>query len=468
VVIAAITSCTNTSNPAVMLGAGLVARKALARGMQVKPWVKTSLAPGSKVVTEYLEKTAVQEDLDALGFNLVGYGCTTCIGNSGPLPEHISAAIKQGDLVVSSVLSGNRNFEGRVHQEVRANWLASPPLVVAYAIAGTTRIDLTRDPIALDDQGREVFLRDIWPSNEEIADLVAQVSAEMFERQYADVFTGPDAWRAIDVAESGTYGWENSTYIKQPPFFTVGGDLDQPAEVSDARILALLGDSVTTDHISPAGAIQPDSPAGQYLQQHAVDVADFNSYGSRRGNHEVMMRGTFANIRIRNEMVPGIEGGYTRHVPSGDQVSIYDAAIRYQGEGTPLVVIAGKEYGTGSSRDWAAKGTRLLGVKAVIAESFERIHRSNLIGMGVLPLQFREGEGRASLNLSGEEIVDVRLPDGVTEISPRQDIEVVIKRGTDTRRVTVQSRIDTENEIAYFKSGGILQYVLNNLVREAG
>ncbi len=468
VVIAAITSCTNTSNPAVMLGAGLVARKALARGMQVKPWVKTSLAPGSKVVTEYLEKTAVQDDLDALGFNLVGYGCTTCIGNSGPLPEHISAAIKQGDLVVSSVLSGNRNFEGRVHQEVRANWLASPPLVVAYAIAGTTRIDLTRDPIALDDQGREVFLRDIWPSNEEIADLVAQVSAEMFERQYADVFTGPDAWRAIDVAESGTYGWENSTYIKQPPFFTVGGDLDQPAEVSDARILALLGDSVTTDHISPAGAIQPDSPAGQYLQQHAVDVADFNSYGSRRGNHAVMMRSTFANIRIRNEMVPGIEGGYTRHVPSGDQVSIYDAAIRYQGEGTPLVVIAGKEYGTGSSRDWAAKGTRLLGVKAVIAESFERIHRSNLIGMGVLPLQFREGEGRASLNLSGEEIVDVRLPDGVTEISPRQDIEVVIKRGTDTRRVTVQSRIDTENEIAYFKSGGILQYVLNNLVREAG
>jgi aconitate hydratase len=468
VVIAAITSCTNTSNPAVMLGAGLVARKALARGIKVKPWVKTSLAPGSKVVTEYLEKTAVQDDLDALGFNLVGYGCTTCIGNSGPLPEHISAAINQGDLVVSSVLSGNRNFEGRVHQEVRANWLASPPLVVAYAIAGTTRIDLTNDPIALDGEGNEVFLRDIWPSNQEIADVVAQVSAEMFDRQYADVFTGPDAWRAIDVAESGTYGWENSTYIKQPPFFTVGGDLDQSAEVSDARILALLGDSVTTDHISPAGAIQPDSPAGQYLQQHAVDVADFNSYGSRRGNHEVMMRGTFANIRIRNEMVPGVEGGYTRHVPSGDQVSIYDAAVRYQGEGTPLVVIAGKEYGTGSSRDWAAKGTRLLGVKAVIAESFERIHRSNLIGMGVLPLQFREGEGRASLNLSGEEIVDVRLPDGVTEISPRQNIEVVIKSGTDTRRVTVQSRLDTENEIAYFKSGGILQYVLNNLVREAG
>ncbi len=467
VVIAAITSCTNTSNPAVMLGAGLVARKALARGIKVKPWVKTSLAPGSKVVTEYLEKTAVQDDLDALGFNLVGYGCTTCIGNSGPLPDHISAAINQGDLVVSSVLSGNRNFEGRVHQEVRTNWLASPPLVVAYALAGTTRIDLTSDPIAVDDAGNEVFLRDIWPSNQEIAEVVAQVSAEMFDRQYADVFTGPEAWRAIDVTESGTYVWENSTYIKQPPFFTVGGDLDQSAEVSDARILALLGDSVTTDHISPAGAIQPDSPAGQYLQQHAVDVADFNSYGSRRGNHEVMMRGTFANIRIRNEMVPGVEGGYTRHIPSGDQVSIYDAAVRYQGEGTPLVVIAGKEYGTGSSRDWAAKGTRLLGVKAVIAESFERIHRSNLIGMGVLPLQFREGEGRASLDLSGEEIVDVRLPDGVNEISPRQDIELVIKSGTDARRVTVQSRLDTENEIAYFRSGGILQYVLNNLVREA-
>ncbi|MFP6815199.1 MAG: aconitate hydratase AcnA, partial [Pseudomonadales bacterium] len=357
VVIAAITSCTNTSNPAVMLGAGLVAKKARALGLKVKPWVKTSLAPGSKVVTEYLERAGVQEDLDALGFNLVGYGCTTCIGNSGPLPEHISQAIGEADLVVASVLSGNRNFEGRVHQEVRTNWLASPPLVVAYAIAGTTRIDLGSDPIAKDGAGTDVYLRDIWPSNREIADAVALVSADMFDRQYADVFTGTDAWRAIDIAESGTYGWESSTYIKQPPFFSVGGDLDQSVEVSGARILALLGDSVTTDHISPAGAIQASSPAGEYLQQLAVDVKNFNSYGSRRGNHEVMMRGTFANTRIRNEMVPGVEGGFTRHVPSADQLSIYDAAMRYQGEGTPLVVIGGKEYGTGSSRDWAAKGT---------------------------------------------------------------------------------------------------------------
>ncbi len=468
VVIAAITSCTNTSNPAVMLGAGLVARNALARGLTVKPWVKTSLAPGSKVVTEYLEKAGLQDDLDALGFNLVGYGCTTCIGNSGPLPEPISAAIGEGDLVVSSVLSGNRNFEGRVHQEVRANWLASPPLVVAYAIAGTCRIDLSRDPIGQDQNGNDVFLKDIWPSNAEIAEVVGQVSAEMFERQYADVFTGPQAWRDIDVTDSATYGWEESTYIKQPPFFSVGGDLEQGIEVAGARILALLGDSVTTDHISPAGAIQPDSPAGQYLQQHGVDVKDFNSYGSRRGNHEVMMRGTFANIRIKNEMVPGVEGGYTRHVPTGDQLSIYDAAVRYQGEGTPLVVFAGKEYGTGSSRDWAAKGTRLLGVKAVVAESFERIHRSNLIGMGVLPLQFKDGDSRTSLGLSGDETVDIRLPDGVREVKPRQDLTLVIRTPDgESREVNVMSRLDTDNEIAYFKSGGILQYVLNNLVAGA-
>ncbi len=468
VVIAAITSCTNTSNPAVMLGAGLVARKALARGLKVKPWVKTSLAPGSKVVTEYLEKTGTQDDLDALGFNLVGYGCTTCIGNSGPLPEPISAAINGGDLVVSSVLSGNRNFEGRVHQEVRTNWLASPPLVVAYAIAGTTRVDLSREPIGQDDAGNDVFLREIWPSNAEIADAVAQVSEDMFERQYGDVFTGPEAWQAIDVAASGTYSWDNSTYIKQPPFFSVGEDLDQGVTVDGARILALLGDSVTTDHISPAGAIQPDSPAGQYLQQHAVDVKEFNSYGSRRGNHEVMMRGTFANIRIRNEMVPGTEGGYTTHVPSGEALSIYDAAVRYQGEGTPLVVIAGKEYGTGSSRDWAAKGTRLLGVKAVVAESFERIHRSNLIGMGVLPLVFKDGDSRATLGLTGDEIIDIHLPDGVTEVTPRQEL-ILRVHGADgsTREVTVMSRLDTDNEIAYFKSGGILQYVLNNLVQGA-
>ncbi len=468
VVIAAITSCTNTSNPAVMLGAGLVARNALARGLKVKPWVKTSLAPGSKVVTEYLNKAELQDDLDALGFNLVGYGCTTCIGNSGPLPEPISAAINSGDLVVSSVLSGNRNFEGRVHQEVRTNWLASPPLVVAYAIAGTCRIDLSKDPIGQDGNGKDVYLKDIWPSNAEIASVVGKVTSSMFAEQYADVFTGPEAWRNIDVTDSGTYSWEESTYIKQPPFFSVGGDLDQEAEVAGARILALLGDSVTTDHISPAGAIQPDSPAGQYLQQHGVDVADFNSYGSRRGNHEVMMRGTFANIRIKNEMVPGVEGGYTKHVPSGDQLSIYDAAVRYQGEGTPLVIFAGKEYGTGSSRDWAAKGTRLLGVKAVVAESFERIHRSNLIGMGVLPLQFKEGDSRKSLGLGGDEIVDIRLPKGASGIKARQDMVLVIK-GADgkSREITVASRLDTDNEIAYFKSGGILQYVLNNLVEAA-
>ncbi|MEM9621332.1 MAG: aconitate hydratase AcnA [Pseudomonadota bacterium] len=467
VVIAAITSCTNTSNPAVMIGAGLVAQKAAARGLSVQPWVKTSLAPGSKVVTEYLEATGLQDALDNLGFNLVGYGCTTCIGNSGPLPPHISAAINAGDLVVSSVLSGNRNFEGRVHQEVRTNWLASPPLVVAYALAGTTRINLAEDPIGQDADGKDVMLADIWPSNAEIAARVEEVSTEMFDRQYADVFTGPEAWRAIQVDAGGTYGWEESTYIKQPPFFSVGGDLEQTIGVQGARVLALLGDSVTTDHISPAGAIQPDSPAGHYLQQRGVDVADFNSYGSRRGNHEVMMRGTFANIRIRNEMVPGVEGGYTRHVPSDEQLSIYDAAMRYEGEGTPLVVIGGKEYGTGSSRDWAAKGTRLLGVKAVLVESFERIHRSNLIGMGVLPLQFREGDSRTTLGLTGDEIIDVQLPDGATE-SPRQPVQVTIHRADGIEHsLTVDSRLDTENEIAYFKAGGILQYVLNNLVAEA-
>ncbi|MCP5181582.1 MAG: aconitate hydratase AcnA [Pseudomonadales bacterium] len=468
VVIAAITSCTNTSNPAVMLAAGLVAQKAVARGLNVKPWVKTSLAPGSKVVTEYLEKTGLQSDLDRIGFNLVGYGCTTCIGNSGPLPEAISAAISAGDLVVSSVLSGNRNFEGRVHQEVRTNWLASPPLVVAFALAGTTRIDLGTAPIGKGKDGKDVFLKDIWPSNKEVADAVAAVSADMFDRQYGDVFTGPAAWQAIDVKQSGTYGWENSTYIKQPPFFSTEGQLEQSAEVSGARILALLGDSVTTDHISPAGEIQPDSPAGHYLQQNGVQVADFNSYGSRRGNHEVMMRGTFANIRIKNEMVPGVEGGYTRHIPSGEQLSIYDASMRYQGQGTPLVVIAGKEYGTGSSRDWAAKGTRLLGVNAVIAESFERIHRSNLIGMGILPLQFKDGDSRKSLGLTGDEIVDIRLGAAETTLRPRQDMVVTFAGAGGSKEVTVMSRIDTDNEIEYFKCGGILQYVLNNLVANAG
>ena len=464
VVIAAITSCTNTSNPAVMLGAGLVAQKALAKGLTVQPWVKTSLAPGSKVVTEYLEATGLQDALDELGFNLVGYGCTTCIGNSGPLPQHISEGINAGDLVVASVLSGNRNFEGRVHQEVRTNWLASPPLVVAYAIAGTSRINLAEDPIGQDADGNDVMLADIWPSNAEVNAVVQEVSRDMFSTQYADVYTGPDAWRAIDVTSEATYGWENSTYIKEPPFFSVGGELDQTIGVQGASILALLGDSVTTDHISPAGAIQPDSPAGHYLQQNGVDVADFNSYGSRRGNHEVMMRGTFANIRIRNEMVPGIEGGYTKHVPTGDELSIFDAAMRYAGEETPLVVIAGKEYGTGSSRDWAAKGTRLLGVKAVLAESFERIHRSNLIGMGVLPLQFRAGDGRAALNLTGDEKIDIAIPEGATE-TPKQSVLVTVQRADgSSQTVEVDSRLDTENEIEYFRAGGILQYVLNNLV----
>ena len=465
VVIAAITSCTNTSNPAVMLAAGLVAQKASARGLTVKPWVKTSLAPGSKVVTEYLEQTGLQASLDAVGFHLVGYGCTTCIGNSGPLDEAVSTAILDGDLVVASVLSGNRNFEGRVHQEVRTNWLASPPLVVAYALAGTTRINLSEDPIGEAADGNPIYLHDIWPSNSEVREAMSQVSADMFERQYADVFSGSESWQAIDVSDADTYAWENSTYIKQPPFFSVGASLNQGVEIRKARVLAVLGDSVTTDHISPAGAIQPASPAGEYLQQHGVNVVDFNSYGSRRGNHEVMMRGTFANIRIRNEMVPSTEGGYTTHIPTGDQLSIYDAAVRYQGEDIPLVVFAGKEYGTGSSRDWAAKGTRLLGIKAVIAESFERIHRSNLIGMGVLPLQFIEGATRATLAIQGDEIVDILLPGSDVEIVPRQRLELRITRPDGTvQPAIVESRLDTENEIEYFKSGGILQYVLNNLV----
>lgn len=465
VVIAAITSCTNTSNPAVMLAAGLVAQKASACGLTVKPWVKTSLAPGSKVVTEYLEQTGLQASLDAVGFHLVGYGCTTCIGNSGPLDEAVSTAILDGDLVVASVLSGNRNFEGRVHQEVRTNWLASPPLVVAYALAGTTRINLSEDPIGEAADGNPIYLHDIWPSNSEVREAMSQVSADMFERQYADVFSGSESWQAIDVSDADTYAWENSTYIKQPPFFSVGASLNQGVEIRKARVLAVLGDSVTTDHISPAGAIQPASPAGEYLQQHGVNVVDFNSYGSRRGNHEVMMRGTFANIRIRNEMVPSAEGGYTTHIPTGDQLSIYDAAVRYQGEDIPLVVFAGKEYGTGSSRDWAAKGTRLLGIKAVIAESFERIHRSNLIGMGVLPLQFIEGATRATLAIQGDEIVDIMLPGSDVEIVPRQRLELRISRPDGTvQPAIVESRLDTENEIEYFKSGGILQYVLNNLV----
>ena len=468
VVIAAITSCTNTSNPAVMLGAGLVAKKAAERGLSVKPWVKTSLAPGSKVVTEYLERTGLQGSLNALGFHLVGYGCTTCIGNSGPLPTHISQAIRAGNLMVASVLSGNRNFEGRVHQEVRTNWLASPPLVVAYAIAGTVLIDFETEPLGLDKNGSEVFLRDIWPSSQEVSEAVGGVSAEMFERQYADVFSGTRAWREMGVESSETYGWEASSYIRRPPFFAVGGQESRGVEVNGARILALLGDSVTTDHISPAGAIQAASPAGEYLQQQAVVERDFNSYGARRGNHEVMMRGTFANIRIRNKMLPDVEGGYTRHVPTGDVLSIYDAAMRYQAEDTPLVVLAGKEYGTGSSRDWAAKGTRLLGVRAVIAESFERIHRSNLIGMGVLPLEFEPGTSLESLGITGEEFVDISLPEGERVIAPRQELMMVVRRPDGSNQlVSLSSRLDTQKEIRYFESGGILQFVLNDLVAKA-
>ncbi|MCY3884226.1 MAG: aconitate hydratase AcnA [Gammaproteobacteria bacterium] len=468
VVIAAITSCTNTSNPAVMLGAGLVAQKALDKGLRTRPWVKTSLAPGSKVVTDYLNRSGLQQSLDKLGFNLVGYGCTTCIGNSGPLPKEISEAIREGDLVVASVLSGNRNFEGRVHQEVRTNWLASPPLVVAYAIAGTVRINLSEEPLGKSVSGEEVYLHDLWPTNDEIRSLVDQVSADMFEREYSNVFVGPEAWQKFVTETTATYGWEASDYIKQPPFFSVGQEADQSVEITNASILALLGDSVTTDHISPAGAIQPASPAGEYLQQQGVQVADFNSYGSRRGNHEVMMRGTFGNIRIRNEMVPDVEGGYTKYIPTDDQISIYDAAMRYAAEETPLVVFAGKEYGTGSSRDWAAKGTRLLGIRAVVAESFERIHRSNLVGMGVLPLQFQVGDSRKSLQLSGSEKVSIGFLPGHTSIEPRQTLQMTIKRASgEEQTVEVLSRIDTDNEIEYFRRGGILQYVLDNVLSEA-
>ncbi len=465
IVIAAITSCTNTSNPAVMLGAGLVARKARALGLSVKPWVKTSLAPGSKVVTEYLQKSGLQEDLDALGFNLVGYGCTTCIGNSGPLPVPISAAIEEGNLLVCSVLSGNRNFEGRIHQEVRANWLASPPLVVAYALVGTARINLDAEPIGLDPAGNEVYLRDVWPSTAEVKAEVAKVSAEMFQSQYADIFTGDDTWREIEIPLSSTYAWPSSTYIQEPPFFQ-DTDRDRTLDVENARILAILGDSVTTDHISPAGAIPAAGPAGQYLQSHQVGPRDFNSFGSRRGNHEVMMRGTFANVRIRNQMLPGVEGGYTLY--GGERMSIYDAAMRYAAEKTPLIVIAGKEYGTGSSRDWAAKGTMLLGVRAVLTESFERIHRSNLVGMGVLPLQFTGADTRESLGLDGTESISIRILDEDGRVYPGQPLEVLIRYSDGREKnITARSRLDTENEVEYYKSGGILQHVLHNLLRAA-
>jgi len=469
VVIAAITSCTNTSNPSVLVAAGLVARNALAKGLKTKPWVKTSLAPGSQVVTDYLTAAGLQADLDALGFNLVGYGCTTCIGNSGPLPDPIAEAVDEGDLTVAAVLSGNRNFEGRVHAQVKANYLASPPLVVAYALAGSMRIDLLTEPLGTGSDGKPVYLRDIWPSNHDIAQVIERsLTSAMFVERYGNVFEGPPEWKSIATAGGQTYDWDSgSTYVKSPPYFT---DMTRtPAPISDvigARPLALLADSVTTDHISPAGSIRKASPAGEYLLEYQVRPDEFNSYGARRGNHEVMMRGTFANIRIRNEMVPGVEGGYTTHRPSGEQMSIYDAAMRYQAEGVPLVIVGGKEYGTGSSRDWAAKGTRLLGVKAVIVESFERIHRSNLVGMGVLPLQFKDGATRKSLGLDGSEVYDILGIAG--GIKPRMDVACRIHRA-DGRvdEILLSCRIDTLDEVEYYRHGGILQYVLRSMLKAA-
>ncbi len=468
VVIAAITSCTNTSNPSVMIGAGLVARKARAKGLTVKPWVKTSLAPGSQVVSDYLEKANLQDDLNALGFNLVGYGCTTCIGNSGPLSGPIASAIETNDLVVGAVLSGNRNFEGRVSPHTKANYLASPPLVVAYAIAGSLAIDLKTDPIGQDSEGRPVYLKDIWPTSTEIFEVMtAALTPEMFRSRYSNVFTGTADWQKIATPESQTYTWNgDSTYVQNPPYFdgmppSVNGQAF--ADIFGARPLAILGDSITTDHISPAGAIKTDSPAGSYLVGNDVTAADFNSYGSRRGNHEVMMRGTFANIRLKNEMVPGSSGGVTRYMPDGTDMSIYEAAMKYQASGTPLVVIAGKEYGTGSSRDWAAKGTRLLGVKAVVAESFERIHRSNLVGMGVLPLQFTEGIQRTILHLDGTETFDLTGLKG--GIQPGMAVNLIVHRGSgDTTTVPLLCRIDTLDEVEYFRHGGILPYVLRQLL----
>ena len=464
VVIAAITSCTNTSNPSVLFAAGLVARKAHEKGLTRKPWVKTSLAPGSQVVTDYLDKAGLTADLEALGFHTVGYGCTTCIGNSGPLDANISKSINDGDLVAVSVLSGNRNFEGRISQDIKANYLASPPLVVAYAIAGSMSIDIAKDAIAQDKDGKDVYLKDIWPTPQEVAACIEQfLTKEMFETRYSDVFLGPQEWQAVKAEPSETYSWEGpSTYVRNPPYFE--GMSATPSAIEDivgARPLAVLGDSVTTDHISPAGVIKKDSPAGAYLIEHGVDQADFNSYGSRRGNHEVMMRGTFANIRIKNEMVPGTEGGITKHHPGAMVMPIYDAAMKYKEDNVPLVVVGGKEYGTGSSRDWAAKGTNLLGVRAVITESFERIHRSNLIGMGVLPLQFPDGINRTTLNLDGTELFDIT---GLDALTPRGEVEVKVSR-PDGFAETFKAlcRIDTAGEMSYFKNGGVLHYVLRNL-----
>ncbi|HEV7456527.1 MAG TPA: aconitate hydratase AcnA [Roseococcus sp.] len=469
VVIAAITSCTNTSNPYVLVAAGLVARKARAKGLRPKAWVKTSLAPGSQVVTDYLNASGLTEDLDAMGFQTVGYGCTTCIGNSGPLPDAMVDAIEGNKLVVAGVLSGNRNFEGRVHANVRANYLASPPLVVAYSLAGSVKLDLTKEPIGTGSDGKPVMLADIWPSQEEVEGIVHSVlTRQMFMDRYKDVFNGTTQWRAIKVdAGSDTYRWNSgSTYVQNPPYFEgMTMDVKPLASVKGARILGLLGDSITTDHISPAGNIRKVSPAGEYLMEHQVRQADFNSYGARRGNHQVMMRGTFANIRIKNEMVPGIEGGISKHYPSGETAPIYDVAMRYKNEGVPLVVFGGKEYGTGSSRDWAAKGTFLLGVKAVIAESFERIHRSNLVGMGVLPLVFKEGENRQTLGLTGDETVDIL---GVEELKPRMMMPIVITRADGSQvKTEVQCRVDTADEVEYYRNGGILHYVLRGMAKAA-
>ena len=475
VVIASITSCTNTSNPAVMIGAGILARKANERGLKPKPWVKTSLAPGSRVVTSYLDRAGLTPHLDALGFNLVGYGCATCIGNSGPLPEPVSKAIAEGDLVACAVLSGNRNFEGRIHSEVRANYLMSPPLVVAYALAGRMDWDPYREPIGTDQEGRPVFLRDIWPTQHEIQDTIrTAIASEMFRKEYANVYEGDEEWNALPVPEGDRYAWDpESTYVRRPPYFD-GMTREAPQTVEDirgARVLALLGDSITTDHISPAGSIKKDSPAGRYLIEHGVEPKDFNSYGSRRGNHEVMVRGTFANIRLRNRLAPGTEGGWTTHLPSGEVMTIYDAAMKYQEEGVPLVIIAGKEYGSGSSRDWAAKGPRLLGVRVVIAESYERIHRSNLVGMGILPLQFVAGESAESLGLTGREVYDIEglatvLAEGYA--GPKEVTVRARKEDGSTLEFRAVVRIDTPQEAAYYRHGGILQYVLRQLLGSAG
>ncbi len=466
IVIAAITSCTNTSNPSVLIGAGLLAKKAHEKGLKAKPWVKTSLAPGSQVVTDYLEKAGLNKYLDELGFNLVGYGCTTCIGNSGPLNKNISDAINEKDLYAVSVLSGNRNFEGRINPDVKANYLASPPLVVAYALAGNMNFDLYKSSLGKDKDGKEVFLKDIWPSNKEIEEIMlTSLDAGMFKKRYSNVSEGPKEWREINTVDSDIYNWEqNSTYVKRPPFFDNLPDKPEGFKaINNARILLLLGDTVTTDHISPAGSIKKDSPTGDYFMQHQIQQKDFNSYGARRGNHEVMMRGTFGNIKIRNEMAPDTEGGFTTLQPDGKVMSVYEAAMEYKKRNNDLIVIAGKEYGTGSSRDWAAKGTKLLGIKAVLAESFERIHRSNLVGMGVLPLQFKEGFDRKKLNITGSELITV--VDIEKGIKPRAEIDCEIKYKDGTiKKIQVLSRIDTENEIEYYKNGGILQYVLRNML----